>query len=455
MVVQLTTVIATTVVAAAGPRMASDLGGLNLYPWIFSAYTLATAAAGPVVGKLSDLVGRRAFYVLGTALFVVGSLGAGVAANMPQLIAARAVAGIGGGAIAALTGLTVGDLYPPRQRARWLAATVGVYGAGSLAGPWLGGIVTDLLSWRWIFAGSVVAPVLATAMIVPVLPASGRLRGLTIDVAGLGLFLLAVTALLVGVTWAEDGGWTPRVAAAMGVAVVALGALLVQESRTARPFISLSMFRLPVFSFAIAISFTIGVIFFATIAYLPVYVQLVVGQGATASGALLIPMMAPFIIGGIGGGQLIARSGRYRWLVIAGCALVLIGTALVALAPAGLGQPALLVGLGLSGAGVGAVFPVLSIVVQSAFPYRTMGAAHSLRQLFTSLSAAVGIPLMGLFVFQGRHLSTLAVAAPARASLARGLEELFIGLTVLAALTLALAVALPVVRLRSSFEEEP
>jgi MFS family permease len=453
MVVQLTAVIATTVVAAAGPRIASDLGGLSLYPWIFSAYTITTAAFGPVVGKLSDLIGRRSFYVIGTALFVAGSVGGALAANMPELIAARAMAGAGGGALSALTGLTVADLYPPRQRARWLAATVGVYGAGSLIGPSIGGLVTDLWSWRWIFAGSIVAPVIATALIVPLLPVGRRMRGLGIDVAGLGLFLVSVTALLVGVTWAEDDiGWTPRVIAALAVTVVGACALLYREARTERPFISLPMLKLPVFTIAIAISFTVSVIFFAAIAYLPLYVQVVLGEGATASGALLIPMMGPFIVGGVGGGQLIARSGRYRWLVMAGSALILVGTATLVVEPQGIG---LLLGLGLLGLGAGAVFPVLSLVVQSAFPYRSMGAAHSLRQLFTSLAPAIGIPLMGLFVFHGRDLSTLAMSAVERASLARGLHDLFAGLVVLAALTVAMAALLPTIQLRSSFDDEP
>jgi MFS family permease len=454
MVVQLTAVIATTVVAAAGPRIASDLGALSLYPWIFSAYTITTAAFGPVVGKLSDLIGRRSFYVIGTSLFVLGSVGGALAVNMPELIAARAMAGAGGGALSALTGLTVADLYPPRQRARWLAATVGVYGAGSLIGPSIGGLVTDLWSWRWIFAGSIVAPLIATVLIVPLLPAGRRMRGLGIDVAGLALFLVAVTALLVAVTWAEDDSgrtWTPRVIAALALTVVGAGALLYREARTDRPFISLPMFKLPVFTISIAISFTVSVIFFAAIAYLPLYVQVVLGEGAAASGALLIPMMGPFIVGGVGGGQLIARSGRYRSLVITGCGLILVGTATFVVEPQGIG---LFVGLGLLGLGAGAVFPVLSLVVQSAFPYRSMGAAHSLRQLFTSLAPAIGIPLMGLFVFHGSHLLTLALGAAERASLAQGLHDLFAGLVVLAALTLAMATALPTIQLRSSFDEE-
>lgn len=452
MVVQLTTVIATTVVAAAGPRIASDLGGLSLYPWIFSAYTITTAAFGPVVGKLSDLIGRRSFYVIGTALFVVGALVGALATNMPELIAARAMAGAGGGALAALTGLTVADLYPPRQRARWLAVTVGVYGVGSLIGPSIGGVVTDFWSWRWIFAGSVVAPVIATALIVPLLPAGGRLRSLAIDVAGLVLFLVTVTALLIAVTWAEDDGeWTPRVIASLALTVVSACTLLYQEEHTQGPFISLPMLKVPAFTIATAISFTVGVIFFAAIAYVPLYVQVVLGQGAAASGALLIPMMAPFIVGGVGGGQLLARSGRYRALVLGGCALLMAGTAIFVVEPQGTG---LFLGLGMLGLGAGAVFPVLSLVVQNAFPYRSMGAAHSLRQLFTSLAPAIGIPLMGLFVFHGRHLSTLSMSAAERASFARGLGELFAGLAMLALLTFGLALALPTIQLRSSFDED-
>ncbi len=451
MVVQLTAVIATTVVAAAGPRIASDLGGLGLYPWIFSAYTITTAAFSPVVGKLSDLIGRRFFYVIGTGLFAIGAVGGALAGNMPELIAARAIAGAGGGALSALTGLTVADLYPPRQRARWLAATVGVYGAASLIGPSLGGAITDQWSWRWIFAGSLLPPVIATALIVPLLPAGRRLNRLAIDVAGVALFLVSVTGLLLAVTWAEeDGGLTLRVLASIAMTVVSAGGLLYREAHVEKPFISLPMFEVRVFTIAIAISFTVAVIFFATIAYLPLYVQVVLGKGATASGALLIPMMAPYIVGAIGGGQLLARSGKYRALVIAGCTMLFAGTAILVIEPRGAG---LFLGLGLTGLGTGAVFPLLSLVVQSAFPYRSMGAAHSLRQLFTNLAPAIGIPLMGLFVFQGRHLSTLAMSAAERASFAHGLLELFAGLVVLAILTVGLAAMLPTIQLRSSFDE--
>jgi MFS family permease len=214
------------------------------------------------------------------------------------------------------------------------------------------------------------------------------------------------------------------------------------------------MFRRPVFTFAVAISFTLGIVFFAVIGNVPVYVQAVLGEGATASGALLIPMMAPYIVGGIGAGQLMARSGSYLALVRSGCAAVLAGTVCLALAPLADNRLVFEIGLGLCGLGTGAVFPILSLVVQSAFPYRNMGAAHSLRQLFTGLAPAIGIPLMGIFVFHGLHLSTLQMAASNRAVLSQGLEELFAGLAVLAAVTMALALALPAIKLRTTFEEE-
>jgi MFS family permease len=441
MVVQLTAVVAGTVVATASPRIASELHGLSLFPWIFSAYGLATAATSPVVGKLSDLVGRRPFYVLGMILFGAGALGSAFSANMPEMVAARAVAGIGGGAMAALTGLTVGDLFPPRQRARWLAATVGVYGAGSLVGPWAGGLVTDAVGWRWIFAGSVVPPLVATLVMAPVLPSGRRIRSASIDLAGVGFFVASVVALLFVIALGEQEGALSAVTLGIGVlAVAAFAAMIVRERRVATPLISLPMFTKPVFLVAILISFTLGIVFNGAIAYVPLYMQKVQGASASSSGLLLIPMMAPFVVGGVGFGQLMAHSGRYVGLARFGTAAVALGAMALWLAPPGLGQAFFLVGLGLTGLGAGGTFPLLSLVVQSSFPYRQMGAAHTLRQLFTSLSGAVGIPLLGVFVFLGDNLN------------ATGISHVFMASSALALVTLLMAFRLPTITLRSSFE---
>jgi MFS family permease len=442
MVVQLTAVMAGVVVATAGPAIVRDLHGLRLYPWVFSAYALTTAASGPVVGKLSDFAGRRPFYIAGMVLFVAGALLGALAPNMTVLVASRAMAGAGGGAMAALTGLTVGDLFPPRQRARWLAVTFGVYGGGSLVGPWLGGAVTDHFGWRWLFAASAVPPLVATLVLAPVLPKAGRIRSLRVDLPGVGLFVVAVAALLYAVTEAEQPGASPlTTAAAAAVALAGIVALLWRESSAPAPFISLPMFRNRTFTVSVGVSFLMGVVMYALIVYVPLYFQAVRGGSATGSGLLLMPMMAPFIVGGIGAGQLIARSGRYLALVRAATVVAAAGTVLLWL-PGTTPGAWFAAGLAVAGLGLGALFPVLSLVVQSCFPYSSMGAAHSLRQLFTSLSNAVGVPLMGIFLFAG---SNLTVA---------GVQRLLLASTVIALGAALLALLLPAIALRSSFDEK-
>jgi MFS family permease len=375
---------------------------------------------------------------------------------MNTMILGRGLAGIGGGGLAALNGITVGDMFPPRERGRWIAATLGVFGLASVVGPPLGGLVTDLFGWRWIFGVGLLLPVGATILIVPAMPPSRRLTSVSIDWAGIALFCAAMTALLLMVSLGgRQYPWlSPQILACAAAGVAAAAVLIWHEGRATEPLIPLWMFGGRLFTTALLASFLFGVVMYGVVAYLPLYLQVVRGQSAGASGLQLVPLMLPFIVGGLGAGQLMHRTGRYKELLVVAALLITVCLTLLALGPRATQAALLPVTLAGIGAGLGAAFPMLGIVIQSAFPYRMMGTANSLRQLATNLSSAIGIPALGLLAFFATSGSSLGSSA-VRAGLAVGLEHVFGAISLLSAAALLLALTLPVIPLRDTFESGP
>jgi len=200
MLVQFSSVLASTIVANAAPTIVDDLHGLGLYAWVFAAYSMAATVCVPVVGKLSDLLGRRVFYMASLSVFLLGSVACGAASSMPELIAARAVTGCGGGSMLALTGATIGDIFPPRERARWMGLIMTNFGIGSMLGPILGGVITQALGWRWVFFLNLPLVVAALAVMYLVMPRIARGGPVRVDWAGIALLALGILGVLLAVT---------------------------------------------------------------------------------------------------------------------------------------------------------------------------------------------------------------------------------------------------------------
>lgn len=388
-----------TIVATALPTMASDLGSLDDLPWVVTAYLLASTSTTPIYGKLSDLYGRKRILQIAIFLFLIGSVLCAMAQTMGQLILFRAVQGLGGGGLMALAFTIIGDVVAPRERGRYQGYIGGVFALASVAGPLLGGIFTETLSWHWIFLINLplgAAALAMTSRALGRLPA-GRERP-KIDYLGAALLMGTVTTLLFVVS---RGGvvvpWTsPTILGLAALGVALLVAFLVHERRVEEPILPLHLFRHPVVAIANPVVAVSAMVLFAGIVFLPLRMQLVRGESATASGLLLLPLVLGMVLGAGGGGRLIARTGRYKAVPLAGLALAAAMYLALGLSPAvaenALWSTLILVPLGI---GLGLVMPVMTVAVQNAVDRRDLGAATASVGFFRSLGGSVGVALFG------------------------------------------------------------
>lgn len=388
-----------TMVSTALPSIVATMGGIALYSWVFTAYMLTSTVAVPILGKLSDQFGRRPIFVFGIVTFLLGSLLAGFARTMPELIAVRALQGLGAGAIIPIAFAIVGDLYPPEERGRMQGFIGGAFGVSSLIGPLAGGWLTDHWGWRWAFWANLPVGLFALAVVLATLPSRARGGAAPrVDWAGGFLLVSALTPLLL---WASLGGkylaWTG--AASLGLLAGGLGftALFVwAERRAAEPIVPFALFENPVFAtIAVASAFS-GVLLFGETMFLPLYAQGVLGMSPTYAGLLLTPLMLGIVTGSSVSGELASRLGRYRALAVGGLAVATIAAIALAIAAA-LHAGALAVALivALLGAGLGTTFPVFLLAVQNAASRSQLGSVTALVQFFRSIGGTFGVAALG------------------------------------------------------------
>ncbi|AIZ44318.1 multidrug transporter [Deinococcus radiopugnans] len=393
-----------TVVGSAMPRVISDLGGFHLYAWAFTAYSLATTITIPVVGTISDRVGRRPLILLGIAVFALGSVGLGFAHNMEQLIVLRAVQGIGGGALMAMSFTAIADLFTPIERGRYQGYTGAVWGVSSVVGPLVGGFLTDHLGWRSVFFVNLPFALLAAYFIwrffrlpKPVIaPGTGR----SFDALGATLLAGAVTTLTLAMSW--GGGtypWTSATILGLLAGALALGVGYAFHSRRQeRPILDLGLLKDRGIATASLAGFLVSAGMYAAILYLPLYMQGVRGSSASGSGLALAPLMGGMILTSTLSGQLVSRTGRYKKLIVAG-AFVAAG-ALVLASTLSLTTPMwLAVGtMVLLGIGLGPVNSQLTLAVQNASPREKLGSATSGNQFFRQIGGTLAVSLFGALV---------------------------------------------------------
>ena len=396
--------ISQTVVTTALPRMIGDLGGLSLYSWVLTSSMLAATAAMPLVGKLSDLYGRKPFLMGGIALFMVASALTGASQNMLQLIGFRAVQGLAGGTIMASAFATIGDLFPPAERGRYFGLFTGVFGLASVAGPLLGGFVTDHWGWRWVFYINVPFGLLALAVLTKGMrwqrpDESGR-RAVPIDWMGMVALLWAVIPLLLALAWAGDRfPWVSApIGALLGIAGLGLFAFLAIERGAADPVLPLSLFRERTFVVASAAAFLTGIGLFGALSYMPLFIQGVLGASATNSGLVNMPLMLGLTAASLASGMVASRTRRYRWMVIAGGVVLVGGMAIMTTLDeqASLALP--IAGMVVVGLGLGLSMPLLGLAVQNALDDRLLGVATASSQFFRQIGGTLGIALFGTII---------------------------------------------------------
>jgi EmrB/QacA subfamily drug resistance transporter len=406
----------STVVATAMPTVIASLGGIRIYSWTFSAFLLTSTVTMPIWGRLADQVGRRPAYLAGLGLFLLGSALAGLSRSMEQLIAFRALQGLGAGSLISIGMTIVGDLYGIERRAKMQGYFSGVWGVASLVGPLVGGLLTDRVSWRWVFYVNLPFGLLAAAAIAMGLRDERRARPpASFDLLGMGVFAAAISALLVGLV--DIGAAEARPSA--GIGLIALSAVLLVlfvlvERRVAEPVIPLHLFANPTLRAAAATGLLSGMAMFGAITYVPLYLQAVTGSTATQAGWVLMPFVLGWVLFSVVGARLVLRVGCRR-IVLAGMTALVLAFVLLASWDESLTRLAAARDIALAGVGMGLVFVPMLIAVQNSVPHSLLGSATSLTGFFRTVGGAVGVAVMGAAMTYRleRALDGLVATAPA------------------------------------------
>lgn len=416
MVAMLMAALDHTTVATALPTIVGELGDLSRLAWVVAAYMLAATVAAPVIGRASDQLGRKRVYLAAIGVFVLGALLSGAATSLGQLIAFRAVQGLGAGGTIALSQTVIADVVAPRERGRYQALLGTVFAFASVVGPLLGGLFVDHATWRLVFWMNVPLGLLALAVIHRRLNLPARPGGRRIDWVGASLLTVSVTALLLALSWGGSVlGWTsPALLGLVAGGLLALALFVWVERRVDAPIVPLRLFRNRVLAVGSALSAVTGLSMFGVIMFSPLFLQAGLGTTPTRSGMLMLPLMGAFVSANITSGRLITRWGVYKPFPVAGTIAICAG--LVWLSTLGAGTPLAEASAALAvvGLGLGMVVQVVLIAVQNAVPVADLGSATSLVQFFRTIGGTVGITFYGALL--SLHVARASLAGLGGAS---------------------------------------
>ena len=407
--------LSQTVLSAAMPTMVGELGGVDHMLWVMTAYILASTIMMPIYGKMSDLFGRKGPLIMAITLFMSGSVIGGLAAGMEMLIVARVIQGLGGGGLIILSQAIIADVVPARERGKYMGVMGAVFAVSSVVGPLLGGWLTEAVHWRWTFWMNIPLGLIAllAAVILVRLPRGTNSRP-RIDFAGMATLAGATASLILLASWGgNDYAWNSPVIIGLGIATVVLGALFVfAESRAAEPIIPLALFRHRNFILTTTAGLLVGVTMFGAIGYLPTHLQMTLGRDATSAGLLMVPMMGMMLVSSLGTGWLVSAYGRYKWMPIAGSALI--ACALASLSTLTPETPLWMfcIFVGMMGLGLGANMQILVLIVQNTFPHRVVGTATAANNFFRQIGASLGSAIIGS-LFAVRLVQIIGERAPA------------------------------------------
>ncbi len=403
MIGMLVSSISQTIVGPGMPRIVADLGGMDHYSWVATSAMLVSAVSVPIVGKFSDLYGRRGFYLAGLAVFMLGALVCGLAVNFWMLVAGRAIQGLGMGTLMPLSQTIIGDIIPARQRGKYQGFMGAVFGFTSVAGPLAGGFITDSLGWRWLFFTVLPLGVIALIVIARFLHLPHQRREARIDTWGIVTLVPSLTVILLALSWAGTTyTWgSPQIIVLLTVGVVGLVAFVFAELRAAEPLLPMRLFRNATFTSANIAAFAVSMVMFGATIYIPVYAQGVLGVSATESGLILLPLMLGLIVFGILTGLLITRTGRYKEYMLVGVLIMAAGQLLLLRLDADSTRTQLTIAMAVFGVGLGMAMQQYTLVVQNASARRDLGIATASTQFFRNVGATVGIAVFGSIMTSG------------------------------------------------------
>jgi EmrB/QacA subfamily drug resistance transporter len=400
-----------TIVGVALPRIVSDLKGSDLYTWVVTAYLLTSTITVPIYGKLGDVFGRQRMLIVGIVIFLAGSALSGLSQSMGELIVFRALQGCGAGALFPIALAVVGDLFTPRERGRYQGLFGAVFGLSFIVGPMLGGVITDDISWHWIFYVNVPVGIVALYAISTRLPnlktTAARLRDL--DFSGIAIFTVGVVPILIGLTFKgltdASGslyGWTAwQVGGLILVGLALMAAFIVNEARVRQPIIPLDLFSTRTLAFTNVAVFMVASCMFAAVIFIPLYYQVVRGVSATASGYSMWPLLLGLIITSVGAGFYLTRTGRYKVLLLVGLGVLIVGSFLLTHLSPATATPTLWLWLALTGLGIGPSMSVFTVVIQNAAPKERLGTATSTLTFLRQVGGVVGLAIAGTVFSQG------------------------------------------------------
>lgn len=387
-----------TIVSTALPTIVKELGGLEHLSWVFTAYMLASTVTVPLYGKLSDTYGRKPFFIAGIIIFLLGSVLSGAATSMFELILFRGLQGVGGGAIMVNAFAVVGDLFSPRERGRWQGLLGAMWGLSSVVGPLLGGWLTDAASWRWIFYINIPLGLLALGVIAYALPAIARRHEKPLDYFGGLLIGASLLPLLLALVWGgSTHPWISPIIIWLFSAFAIILYYFIREERyfAEDPVLPMFFFRTRAYVVSVATVFLTAIGMFGSIVYLPLFAQNALGSSATGAGLILTPLMLGIVVASTATGQIVSRTGKYKWIAVGGMALATVAMFLFSQMSADTGYWTVVRNMVVMGLGLGVSFPIFTVVVQAVFEPRYLGVATASVQMFRTVGATVGTALMG------------------------------------------------------------